>query len=113
MPRGSRDADWINLAQDAVQCRSLMTTVMNIGVALKAGSFLSNCTTVSFSRRTEFYGIVPIIIIIIMQVYIYIKLKKEENEGYNNTLKFCSPNQNNEIFLGKAMCAQALKCSGI
>jgi len=64
MPRGSRDADWINLAQDAVQCRSLMTTVMNIGVALKAGSFLSNCTTVSFSRRTEFYGIVPIIIII-------------------------------------------------
>jgi len=44
--------DWVHLAQDRDQWRSLVNTVMNLQVTYKAGNFLTIWVAVIFSRRT-------------------------------------------------------------
>ena len=44
--------DWIGLAQDRDRWRTLVSTVMNLGVPWNPGNFLTSCKPVSFSRRT-------------------------------------------------------------
>jgi hypothetical protein len=48
---------WIHLAQYRDQWRALVNTIMNLRVTLKAGNFLTNCVTISFSRRTLLRGV--------------------------------------------------------
>jgi hypothetical protein len=45
--------DWIDVAQDRDQWRTLVETVMNLRVPQNAGKFLSGCTIDSFSRRAQ------------------------------------------------------------
>jgi hypothetical protein len=40
--------DWIDLAQDRDQWRTVVNTVMNLGILKIAGKFLSGCTIDSF-----------------------------------------------------------------
>jgi len=49
--------DWIGLAQDRDRWRTLVSTVMNLRVPWNAGSFLTSCKPVSFSRRTLHHGV--------------------------------------------------------
>jgi hypothetical protein len=45
--------DWINLAQNRDQRRTLVNKVMNLRVLQKTWKFLSGCTIGSFSRRAQ------------------------------------------------------------
>jgi hypothetical protein len=45
--------DWIGVAQNRDQWRSLVNTVMNLRVPQNAGKFLSSCKNVS--RRAELH----------------------------------------------------------
>ena len=49
--------DWIGLAQDRGRWRTLVSAVMNLRVPWNAGSFLTSCKPVSFSRRTLHHGV--------------------------------------------------------
>ena len=44
--------DWIGLAQGRDRWRTLVSAVMNLRVPWNAGTFLTSCKPVSFSRRT-------------------------------------------------------------
>jgi hypothetical protein len=48
--------NWIDLAQDGVQWRALVNSVMNLRVPQNTGKFLSGCTTDGFSRRAQLHG---------------------------------------------------------
>jgi hypothetical protein len=52
---GCDGRDWIDVSQDRDQWRSLVNTVMNLRVPLKAGKFLSGCTFGGFSRRDQLH----------------------------------------------------------
>jgi hypothetical protein len=45
--------DWIDMAQDRDQWRTLVDTVLNLRVHYNAGKFLSGCTIGGFSRRAQ------------------------------------------------------------
>jgi len=45
------------LAQDRVQWRTLVDTVIILRVAQKEGNFLSSCATTSFSKKPLLHGI--------------------------------------------------------
>jgi hypothetical protein len=47
--------DWIDLAQDRDQWRTLVSTVMNLRVPQNAENFLSGCIIGSFSRRAQLH----------------------------------------------------------
>ena len=49
--------DWIELAQDRDNWRTLVSAVMNLQVPWNAGNFLTSCKPVSFSRRTLHHGV--------------------------------------------------------
>jgi hypothetical protein len=49
--------DWIDLAQDRDQWRTLVNMVMILWVPYNVGKFLSSGTTGSFSRRAHLHGI--------------------------------------------------------
>jgi hypothetical protein len=49
--------DWIYVAEDRDRWRALVTTVMNLRVALNAGKFLSCCATDGFPRRAKLHGV--------------------------------------------------------
>jgi len=49
--------NWIELAQDRDRWQALVNTVMNLQVPQIAGSFLTSCKLVSFSRSTLLDGI--------------------------------------------------------
>jgi hypothetical protein len=49
------DMDWIDLAQDQDQWRTLVNTVMNLRVPLNAGKFLTACAIGGFSRRAQLH----------------------------------------------------------
>ena len=49
--------DWIGLAQDSDRWQTLVSAVMNLPVPWNAGSFLTSCKPVSFSRRTLHHGV--------------------------------------------------------
>jgi hypothetical protein len=50
------ESEWILLSYYRVLWPSLVNTVMNLGVPLKVGNFLTKSATVSFSRRTLIHG---------------------------------------------------------
>jgi hypothetical protein len=52
---GCGDMDWIYLAQDGDEWRTLVNTVMNLRIPWNAGKFLSSCTIGSFSRRAQLH----------------------------------------------------------
>jgi hypothetical protein len=47
--------DWIDVAQDRDQWRTLVNTVMNLRVPLNPWKFLSSCTIGGFSRRAQLH----------------------------------------------------------
>jgi hypothetical protein len=47
--------DWIDLAQDRDQWKTLVSAVMNLRVPQTAGKFLNSCTIGSFSRRAQLH----------------------------------------------------------
>jgi hypothetical protein len=47
--------DWIDLAQDRDQWRTLLNIVMNFRVSKNVGKFLCSCTTGGFSRRAHLH----------------------------------------------------------
>jgi hypothetical protein len=47
--------DWIHLAQDRGQWRTLVKTIMNLLVTKIAGNILSGLATAVFSRRTQLH----------------------------------------------------------
>jgi hypothetical protein len=47
--------DWIDLAQERDQWRTLVNTVMNIQVPYNAGKFSSSCAIGGFSRRAQLH----------------------------------------------------------
>jgi hypothetical protein len=49
--------DWIYLAQDRDDWRTLVNTVTNFQVAQIAGKFLKSCTTAGFSRRSQLHKV--------------------------------------------------------
>jgi hypothetical protein len=53
--RGCNGTNWIYLAQDMGQWRTVLNTEMSLRVAQNAGKFLSSCTTGSFSRRAQLH----------------------------------------------------------
>jgi hypothetical protein len=53
---GWSDMDWIDLAQDRDQWRSLVKTLVNLQVLYNVGKFLSSCTTGGFSRTSQLHG---------------------------------------------------------
>jgi hypothetical protein len=56
--RGWGGMDWIDLAVDRDQWRTLVNTVMNVLVPSDVGKFLSGFTTGSFSRRVQLVELV-------------------------------------------------------
>jgi hypothetical protein len=49
--------DWIDLAEDRDQWRSLMNTVMKLRVPYNFGKSLSSFTTCGFSRTAHLHGV--------------------------------------------------------
>jgi hypothetical protein len=49
--------NWIHLAQDRDQWRTLVTTVINLWIPQKAGNFLTSSAIISFSGRTLLHGV--------------------------------------------------------
>jgi hypothetical protein len=49
--------DWIDLARDRDQWRTLVNAAMNLRIPLNTGKFLNNCKTGSFSRRAQLHGV--------------------------------------------------------
>jgi len=49
--------DWIELAQNRDRLQALVYAVMNLRVPQNAGSFLTSCKPVSFSRSTLLRGV--------------------------------------------------------
>jgi uncharacterized integral membrane protein len=65
--------DWVHLAQDKDQYRSLMCMVMNLLLSQKAGNFLTTLTANSFLRRTlPHVVIVTTVIVIVIVIIIFI-----------------------------------------
>jgi hypothetical protein len=54
---GWRCVDWMHLAQEWDQWRTVVNTVMNLRVPQRAGNFLTSWVTISFSRRTLIHGV--------------------------------------------------------
>lgn len=54
---GQMDRVWIHVAHDRQTCRALVKTVMNFRFQVNAENFLNSDATISFSRRTLFYGV--------------------------------------------------------
>jgi hypothetical protein len=50
---GWGDVDWVDMAQDRDQWRTLVNTVLNIRVQISTGKFLSGCTIGGSSRRAQ------------------------------------------------------------
>jgi hypothetical protein len=50
--------DWIGLAQDRDQWRTVVSMALNLRVPKNVGKFLSSCTTDSFSRRAQLHEVV-------------------------------------------------------
>jgi hypothetical protein len=57
------DVDWIDLAEDLTQWKSLMNTVINLWVPQKVGDFLSGCVTTSFSRKIQPHIVVSLLFV--------------------------------------------------
>jgi hypothetical protein len=51
------DMDWIDLAQDRDQWRSLVSMVLNLWVSINVGKFLSNGTASGFSMWAYIHGV--------------------------------------------------------
>jgi hypothetical protein len=54
---GWGDMDWIDLAQDGDQWRTLVNTLMKLLVPLSSGKFLSSCTIGNFPRRGQIHEV--------------------------------------------------------
>jgi hypothetical protein len=54
---GWGDIDWIDMAQDRVQWKALVNTVMKLRVPSHVGKFLSSCTTGGLTRRTQLHAV--------------------------------------------------------
>jgi hypothetical protein len=54
---GWGDMDWMDLAQDRDQWRTLANMEMNLQVSENIGKFLSSCATGGFSRMAELHGV--------------------------------------------------------
>jgi hypothetical protein len=49
--------DWIDLAQNRVQWRALVKTVLDLRIPQNIGKFLSSCTIGCFSRRAQLHEV--------------------------------------------------------
>ena len=66
---GCRYMEWIGLAQDRDEWRTLVSAVMNLRVPWNAGDFLTSCNPVSFSRRTLRHGVSKLVLGAFVAVY--------------------------------------------
>jgi hypothetical protein len=49
--------EWIDLAQEKDQCRTLVNTVINPRVPQNVGKLLNSCTTGGLSKMAELHGV--------------------------------------------------------
>jgi hypothetical protein len=54
---GCGGIDWIDMAQDRGQWNFLVNRMMIFRIPQNIGKFLSSCTTGSFSRGDQLYGV--------------------------------------------------------